>query len=65
MKNTVANIMKDSRYNMACAYIIRCIGETEIYTRENVYKMIRDWGEEEATIRFRAVNSNEVVITIL
>lgn len=65
MKNTVAYILNDSRYDRACTYIVRCMGETEIYTRENVDKMIRDWGKEEATIRFRAVNSNEVVISIL
>lgn len=62
MKNTVANIMKDTRYNMACTYIVNCMGETEIFTRETKDKMIRHWGLEEANVYF--INTRELMINI-
>lgn len=62
MKNTVENIFKDSRYDMACTYIVNCLGVTEVYTRETKRNLFRDWGKEEATVRF--LNTREVVINI-
>lgn len=60
---TVERIFEDSRYNMACTYIVRCMGEDEIYTRETKNKLFRDWGKEEATVDF--LNTRELVINIL
>lgn len=63
MKNTMESIMKDTRYEMACTYIVNCLGTTEIYTRESKGKMIREWGKEEANIFF--LNTREVMINII
>jgi len=63
MKNTIANILKDSRYNMACTYIVNCLGITEIYTRETKDKMIRHWGLEEANVYF--LNTREVMVNVI
>lgn len=60
MKNTVENIFKDSRYNMACTYIVNCLGTTEVFT--NKLKMLQNWGREEAAVHF--LNTREVVINI-
>lgn len=62
MNNALENILKDNRYNMACTFIVNCMGETEVYTRENKDKMLRHWSKEEATVRF--LNTREVVINI-
>ena len=62
MKNTLKTIFADTRYNMACTYIVNCMGITEIYTRETKDKMFRMWGEETATVRF--LNTKELVINI-
>lgn len=62
MKNTVQKIMKDDRYNMACTYIVKCMGETEIFTREQKNSLIRVWGLEEANAYF--LNTREVIINI-
>ena len=62
MKTTVKETFKDNRYNMACTYIVNCMGETEIFTRENKNDMIRIWGLEEATVHF--LNTREVIINI-
>lgn len=62
MKNTVRHIFTDSRYDMACTYIVRYMDVTEIYTRETKYKLIRDWGLEEAIVYF--LNTREIIINI-
>lgn len=63
MKNTVEKIFEDTRYNMACTYIVNCMGETEIFTRETKSKLLRVWGKEEAKVYF--LNTREVVINVL
>ena len=63
MKNTLETIFTDSRYNMACTYIVNCMGVTEIYTRETKDKMFRMWGKEEANVHF--MNTRELVINII
>lgn len=63
MKNTLRNILKDGRYDMACTYIVKVMGETEIYTRETKENMFLFWGEDEATVRF--MNTRELVIEII
>lgn len=62
MMNTIQNIFEDTRYNTACTYIVNCMGETEIFTRETKDKMFRIWGKEEAVVRF--LNTREVVINV-
>lgn len=62
MTNTVGKSFEDPRFNMACTYIVNCMNETEVFTREYKAKMIRIWGKEEATVRF--LNTREVVINI-
>lgn len=59
---TIQNIFKDDRYNMACTYIVNCMGETEIFTRETKNNLFRIWGKEEATVRF--LNTREVIINV-
>ena len=59
---TIKNISNDIRYNMACAYIVNCMGETEVFTRETKQKMIRIWGEEEAIVYF--LNTREISINV-
>lgn len=63
MKNTVEKIFEDTRYNMACTYIVNCMGVTDIFTRETKDKLFRVWGKEEATVYF--LNTREVVVNIL
>lgn len=62
MTNTVQEILKDRRYDMACTYIVNCMGETEIFNREQKSKLIRIWGAEEANAFF--LNTREVIINI-
>lgn len=59
---TVNEIFKDTRYNMYCTYIVRCMGDEEIFTRETKSKLTRIWGLEEATIQ--AINTRELIINI-
>ena len=63
MKNTVANILKDTRYDRTCTFIVNCMGETEVYIREHKDMLIRHWGLEEATVYF--LNTREVMINII
>jgi hypothetical protein len=63
MKNTVEKIFEDTRYNMACTYIVNCMGVTDIFTRETKSKLLRVWGKEEARVHF--LNTREVVINVL
>ena len=63
MKNTLETIFADTRYNMACTYIVNCMGITEIYTRETKDKMFKMWGKEEAVVHF--LNTRELVINII
>lgn len=62
MGNTVNEIMKDTRYNMACTYIVRCMGETEVFTRETKDKLFRLWGYDEAIVRFLNTRELEIII---
>lgn len=62
MMNTVQEMLKDDRYDMACTYIVNCMGETEIFSREQKSKLIRIWGLEEANAYF--LNTREVIINI-
>lgn len=59
---SIEKIFEDSRYNMACTYIVNCMGVTEIYTRETKEKLFRDWGKEEANAYF--LNTRELVINV-
>lgn len=59
---TVSKIFEDSRYEMACTYIVNCLGETECFTRETKRDLFRIWGEEECTVRF--LNTRELQINI-
>lgn len=63
MKNTVAMILNDSRYDRACTFIVNCMGTTEAYIREHKDMLIRHWGLEEATVYF--LNTREVMINII
>lgn len=58
---TIENIFEDTRYNMACTYIVNCMGTTEVFTDK--FKMLQNWGKEEATAYF--LNTREVVINVL
>ena len=60
--NTIENVFKDTRYNMACTYIVSCLGETEIFTRATKNDMLRIWGKEEASVRF--INTRELMIAV-
>lgn len=60
---TINEILKDNRYNIACTFIVNCMGETEIFTRETKSKMLRIWGLEEASVRF--LNTKEVEIIVM
>lgn len=62
MANTIKEILKDSRYNMACTYIVNCLGETEVFTRDTKKDLIRIWGLEEASVYF--LNTREVMINV-
>ena len=62
MKNTVAIILQDSRYDRACTFIVKCMGTTEVYIREHKDLLLRHWGLEEANVYF--LNTREVMIDI-
>lgn len=61
MTNTVENIFKDSRYNMACTFIVNCMDTVEVFTDKA--KMLRMWGQEEAKVYF--LNTREVIVNIM
>lgn len=53
-------IFEDKRYNMACTYIVYCMGTTEVFTDKT--RLMNNWGEEEAVVRF--LNTRELEIFI-
>lgn len=61
MTNTVENIFKDSRYSMACTFIVNCMDTVEVFTDKA--KMLRMWGQEEARVYF--LNTREVIVNIM
>lgn len=60
MKNTISEALKDTRYNKASTFIVKCLGTTEVYTDKT--KLLLNWGEEEGNLYF--LNTKEVMINI-
>lgn len=59
---TINEIFEDTCYNMVCTYIVRCMNEEEIYTRETKGTLLRHWGLEEAIVQW--INTREIIINI-
>lgn len=57
---TLNKIFEDTRYNMACTYLVYCMGTMEVFTDKT--KLMNNWGEEEATVLF--LNTRELQIVI-
>lgn len=47
----------------AITFIINCLGTQESYTKQEITKLIEEWGKEEVNIYFM-LNTREMVINI-
>lgn len=56
----VKEIFSDTRYKMATTYLVYCMGTMEVFTDKT--KLVNNWGEEEAVVRF--LNTRELQIVI-
>ena len=56
----VKKFFEDTRYNMACTYLVYCMETMEVFTDKT--KLMNNWGEEEAVVRF--LNTRELQIVI-